>query len=65
MGAEGAFIAANNVVSQSVPHFHVHLVPRNRKDGLRGFFWPRRKYESAAHLHETADAVRAAISSVS
>ena len=62
MGAEGAFIAANNVVSQSVPHFHVHLVPRNRKDGLRGFFWPRRKYESAAHLRETADAVRAAIS---
>lgn len=65
MGAEGAFIAANNVVSQSVPHFHVHLVPRNRKDGLRGFFWPRRKYESAAHLRETADAVRAAISRAS
>jgi histidine triad (HIT) family protein len=62
MGAEGAFIAANNVVSQSVPHFHVHLVPRNRRDGLRGFFWPRRKYESAEHLRETADAVRAAIS---
>ncbi len=60
-GAEGAFIAANNVVSQSVPHFHVHLVPRNRKDGLRGFFWPRRKYESAEHLRETADAVREAI----
>lgn len=61
MGAQGAFIATNNVVSQSVPHFHIHLVPRNRKDGLRGFFWPRRKYESAAHLRQTADAVRAAI----
>jgi histidine triad (HIT) family protein len=61
MGAQGAFVAANNVVSQSVPHFHVHLVPRNRKDGLRGFFWPRRKYESDEHLHETATAVRAAV----
>ena len=49
MGAQGAFIALNNVVSQSVPHLHVHLVPRNRKDGLRGFFWPRHKYESEEH----------------
>ena len=48
MGA-GAFIALNNVVSQSVPHLHLHLVPRNRKDGLRGFFWPRHKYESEEH----------------
>jgi len=61
MGAQGAFIAANNVVSQSVPHFHVHVVPRNRKDGLRGFFWPRTKYESEEHLRQTADAVRAAV----
>jgi histidine triad (HIT) family protein len=61
MGAQGAFVAANNVVSQSVPHFHVHLVPRNRKDGLRGFFWPRRKYESEAHAAESAAAVRAAV----
>ena len=44
MGAEGSFVAENNVVSQSVPHLHVHVVPRNRKDGLRGFFWPRTKY---------------------
>ena len=44
MGAEGAFIANNNVVSQSVPHLHVHVVPRRPKDGLRGFFWPRTKY---------------------
>ena len=61
MNAQGAFIALNNVVSQSVPHLHVHLVPRNRKDGLRGFFWPRTKYESEEKLRETAEAVRAAV----
>jgi histidine triad (HIT) family protein len=61
MGAQGSFVAINNVVSQSVPHLHAHIVPRVRKDGLRGFFWPRRKYESAEHLSETAVAVRAAI----
>jgi histidine triad (HIT) family protein len=61
MDAEGSFVAVNNVVSQSVPHLHVHVAPRNRKDGLRGFFWPRRKYESEAHEAETADAVRAAV----
>ena len=61
MGAQGAFVAANNIVSQSVPHFHIHLVPRNRKDGLRGFFWPRRKYESEAHAAKSAAAVRAAV----
>ena len=58
MASQGAFIALNNIVSQSVPHVHVHLVPRNRKDGLRGFFWPRRKYESDEHMRETADAIR-------
>jgi histidine triad (HIT) family protein len=47
MDAEGSFVAMNNVVSQSVPHFHIHIVPRKRKDGLKGFFWPRRKYENA------------------
>jgi histidine triad (HIT) family protein len=52
MGAQGSFVAINNVVSQSVPHLHVHVVPRRRKDGLRGFFWPRTKYESEAHLEE-------------
>jgi histidine triad (HIT) family protein len=61
MDAQGAFVAMNNVVSQSVPHFHVHVVPRNRKDGLRGFFWPRRKYESDRHMREAAEAVRAAV----
>jgi histidine triad (HIT) family protein len=61
MGAQGAFVAANNVVSQSVPHFHVHLVPRNRKDGLRGFFWPRTKYESDEQAARSAEAVRKAV----
>jgi histidine triad (HIT) family protein len=57
----GAFVAANNIVSQSVPHFHVHVVPRNRSDGLRGFFWPRRKYASEAEATAAAEAVRAAV----
>jgi histidine triad (HIT) family protein len=61
MESQGAFVALNNVVSQSVPHLHVHLVPRNRKDGLRGFFWPRRKYDSEEHMVETAAAVRAVV----
>jgi len=47
LGADGTFVAENNVVSQSVPHLHVHVVPRTKGDGLRGFFWPRRKYPSA------------------
>ena len=59
MGAQGAFVAANNVVSQSVPHFHIHVVTRVRKDGLRGFFWPRRKYEDEEHLADSAAAIRA------
>jgi histidine triad (HIT) family protein len=59
--AQGAFVAANNIVSQSVPHFHVHVVPRNRKDGLRGFFWPRQKYESDDDAKRSADAVRKAV----
>lgn len=60
MEAEGTFVAMNNVVSQSVPHLHVHVVPRKKKDGLKGFFWPRHKYdddqqarETAAHIRET------------
>ena len=65
MEAQGAFVAANNVVSQSVPHFHVHVVPRNRKDGLRGFFWPRRRYADEAEATAAADAVRAAVARLS
>jgi histidine triad (HIT) family protein len=62
MGSEGTFIALNNTVSQSVPHLHVHIVPRNRKDGLRGFFWPRNPYEDDAHVARVADSIRAEMS---
>ncbi len=64
MGAQGSFVAMNNVVSQSVPHLHTHVVPRVRKDGLRGFFWPRRKYESDEHLAATAVKVREAVAAL-
>ena len=62
LDADGTFVAMNNVVSQSVPHLHVHVVPRRRKDGLRGFFWPRNSYDSAEHVESVANAIRAAIS---
>ena len=58
LGATGTFVAMNNKVSQSVPHLHVHVVPRNRKDGLRGFFWPRSKYEDDAHAASVAATLR-------
>ena len=61
LGAAGSFVAMNNRVSQSVPHLHVHVVPRNRKDGLRGFFWPRTTYDSDEHAAETAAHLRAAM----
>ena len=61
MGAQGSFVAINNVVSQSVPHLHVHVVPRVRKDGLRGFFWPRTKYADDEHAAITAAKVRSAV----
>jgi histidine triad (HIT) family protein len=61
MGAAGSFVAMNNKVSQSVPHLHVHVVPRNRKDGLRGFFWPRTKYEDDAHAASVATTLREAL----
>jgi histidine triad (HIT) family protein len=50
LNAEGTLVAINNRVSQSVPHLHIHVVPRHRKDGLKGFFWPRGKYQDAAHM---------------
>ncbi len=62
MDAQGSFVAVNNVVSQSVPHLHTHVVPRVRKDGLRGFFWPRTKYEHDDHAAETAARIRTAVS---
>ena len=60
MGAQGTFVAMNNKVSQSVPHLHAHIVPRNRKDGLRGFFWPRKKYGSEQEMATVAEAIREA-----
>jgi histidine triad (HIT) family protein len=62
LGADGTFVAMNNRVSQSVPHLHVHVVPRRKKDGLRGFFWPRQKYESDEAAKQTRDAIRDALS---
>ena len=50
MKAEGTFVAVNNIVSQSVPHFHLHVVPRRKGDGLKGFFWPRQAYKSAEEI---------------
>ena len=59
LGAQGSFVAQNNVVSQAVPHVHVHVVPRTKGDGLRGFFWPRVKYADDAEMAEYATRLRA------
>lgn len=59
--AVGSFVAMNNRVSQSVPHLHVHVVPRKPKDGLRGFFWPRHRYADEAEAGSAADRIRAAL----
>jgi histidine triad (HIT) family protein len=61
MGSQGIFNAVNNVVSQSVPHLHVHVVPRTKGDGLRGFFWPRQKYGSNEEAAAVAARIRAAL----
>ena len=61
MGADGTFVAQNNTVSQSVPHLHVHVVPRRRKDGLRGFFWPRTRYQDEAEMAAIAARIAAAL----
>jgi histidine triad (HIT) family protein len=61
LGAEGSWVAENNIVSQAVPHLHVHVVPRRRGDGLRGFFWPRQKYEGETEMAEYATRLRAAL----
>lgn len=58
LNAQGTFVAMNNVVSQSVAHLHVHVVPRTKGDGLKGFFWPRTKYTSDDQMRETADKIR-------
>ena len=61
LGADGTWIAVNNKVSQSVDHLHVHVVPRHFSDGLKGFFWPRRRYTDDAHMQQTAADLRAAL----
>jgi histidine triad (HIT) family protein len=61
MDAEGTFVAMNNRVSQSVPHLHVHVVPRRRKDGLKGFFWPRTKYKSDEEMQDIKRKIAAAL----
>jgi histidine triad (HIT) family protein len=61
LAADGVFVGINNRISQSVPHVHVHAIPRRRKDGLRGFFWPRQKYESEKAAAEVAARIRATV----
>ncbi|GAB2877357.1 HIT family protein [Myroides odoratimimus subsp. xuanwuensis] len=61
LGAQGSFLAINNTVSQSVPHLHLHVVPRTKGDGLRGFFWPRHKYASSEERSQYAARLRAAL----
>jgi histidine triad (HIT) family protein len=61
MDAEGTFVAMNNRVSQSVPHLHVHVVPRRRKDGLKGFFWPRTKYSDEEQMNEVKSRIASTI----
>ena len=62
MDADGTFVALNNKVSQSVPHLHVHVVPRTRGDGLRGFFWPRTRYGCDEEMAAAAASIRTALS---
>ncbi|HBB89710.1 MAG TPA: HIT family protein [Blastocatellia bacterium] len=62
--AEGSFVAMNNRISQSVPHFHVHIVPRRKKDGLKGFFWPRNKYENENEILKTQTAIQQTIAAI-
>jgi histidine triad (HIT) family protein len=62
--AEGSFVAMNNRVSQSVPHLHVHVVPRKRKDGLKGFFWPRNKYGNDVEIVEVQKLIKSAIARI-
>lgn len=61
IGAQGSFVAINNTVSQSVPHLHCHVVPRTKGDGLRGFFWPRTRYDGPADQAGWAERIRAAL----
>jgi histidine triad (HIT) family protein len=59
--AEGTFVALNNRISQSVPHLHIHIVPRRKKDGLKGFFWPRQRYQSETAMLEIQQKLRSVL----
>jgi histidine triad (HIT) family protein len=61
LGCDGTFVAMNNRVSQSVPHLHVHVVPRRKRDGLKGFFWPRQNYPSDEAMADFAKRIAAAL----
>jgi histidine triad (HIT) family protein len=61
LGAQGSFVAVNNRISQSVPHLHIHVVPRKKKDGLKGFFWPRTPYNSEDEMLTVREKLRAAL----
>ncbi len=61
MKSQGTFVAMNNTVSQSVPHLHVHIVPRNKGDGLKGFFWPRTTYKKVDHIIQVQESIRAEV----
>jgi histidine triad (HIT) family protein len=62
--AEGTFLAVNNGVSQSVPHVHVHVIPRRKGDGLKGFFWPRTRYRDSAHLEDVRSRIERAVAAL-
>ncbi len=64
LNAEGTFVAMNNRVSQSVPHVHIHIVPRRKKDGLKGFFWPRQPYKDEDDIKKVQNTLRAAIAAL-
>ena len=64
LDAEGTFVAMNNRVSQSVPHLHVHVVPRRKKDGLKGFFWPRTKYKNDDEMLAVKKLIAAAVEKI-
>jgi histidine triad (HIT) family protein len=64
LAADGTLLAINNRVSQSIPHLHIHLVPRHKKDGLRGFFWPRQHYKDEAALLQMQETLRSAVARI-
>ena len=64
LGAEGTFVAMNNRISQSVPHLHAHVVPRRKKDGLKGFFWPRTKYKNEEEMLEVKKLIASEVAKI-